>query len=40
MTGMSASAIVFMVFICGLIWGGFAFLLVRAARSEGRKARG
>lgn len=34
---MSASAIVMMLVICGLVWGGFIFFLVRAMRSEGRK---
>ena len=34
---MTSLAIVTMVVICGLIWGGFAVLLVRAVRSEGRK---
>lgn len=34
---MSTMAIAFMVLVCGLVWGGFAVLLVRAVRSEGRK---
>ena len=34
---MSASAIVMMLVICGVIWGGFVFFLVRAVRSEGKK---
>lgn len=34
---MSASAIVMMLVICGVIWGGFVFFLVRAMRSEGKK---
>lgn len=34
---MSTTAIAFMVLICGLVWGGFLLLLVRAVRSEGRK---
>ena len=34
---MSTTAIAFMVLVCGLVWGGFALLLVRAVRSEGRK---
>ena len=38
MGGMSGSAIVFMILVCGLIWGGFVVLLFRAIRSEGRKA--
>ena len=36
---MSASAIVMMLVICGVIWGGFMFFLVRAMRSEGRKQK-
>ena len=35
---MSTSAIVMMVVICGFIWGGFLFLLVRAVRSEAGKS--
>lgn len=34
---MSATAIAFMVLVCGLVWGGFLLLLARAVRSEGRK---
>ena len=34
---MSTSAIVMMVLICGVIWGGFVYFLIRAMRSEGRK---
>ena len=34
---MSTTAIAFMVLVCGLVWGGFTLLLVRAVRSEGRK---
>jgi heme/copper-type cytochrome/quinol oxidase subunit 2 len=34
---MSASAIVMMVLICGVVWGGFVFFLARAMRSEGKK---
>lgn len=34
---MSTSAIVMMLVICGIIWGGFVFFLVRAMRSEGKK---
>lgn len=34
---MSASAIVMMVVICGIIWGGFVFFLIRAIRSESKK---
>lgn len=35
---MSASAILMMVAICGLIWGGFTLMLSRAVRKEGQKA--
>jgi len=34
---MSATAITMMILICGMVWGGFAFLLIRALRSEGAK---
>ena len=34
---MSTTAIAFMVLVCGMVWGGFTPLLVRAVRSEGRK---
>lgn len=34
---MSGEAIAFMVLVCGLVWGGFLALLVRAVRSEARK---
>ena len=34
---MSGQAIGFMLLVCGLVWGGFLILLVRAVRSEGRK---
>jgi len=34
---MSTSAIVMMVLICGLVWGGFGYFLTRAMRSESRK---
>ena len=37
---MSVSAIVFMVVVCGFVWGGFLTLLLRAVRSEGRKQSG
>ncbi len=36
---MNATAVVMMVLICGLVWGGFVFLLTRALQSEGRKSR-
>jgi hypothetical protein len=35
---MSAVAALFMVLICGVVWGGFGFLLVRMARSERKKS--
>lgn len=34
---LSGAAIGFMIVICGLIWGGFIGLLLRAVRKEGRK---
>jgi Putative methionine and alanine importer, small subunit len=34
---MSGSAIVMMVLVCGFVWGGFVYLLLRALRSEARK---
>jgi hypothetical protein len=34
---MSSSAIVMMLLICGIIWGGFVFFLTRAVRSESKK---
>lgn len=34
---MTAMAIVMMVLICGVVWGGFAALLLRAARRERHK---
>ena len=37
---MSASALIVMVAICSLIWGGFATLLVRAVRRESGKSAG
>ncbi len=37
---MTATATTMMILICGLIWGGFATLLVRAFRHEGRKRVG
>jgi hypothetical protein len=36
---MSTTAVVTMVLICGVVWGGFALLLTRALRHEGRKTR-
>ena len=35
---MTGPAIVFMIVVCAFVWGGFAFLLARAVRSEGRKS--
>lgn len=37
---MSTPAIVMMVLIGSLVWGGFLFFLVRAVRSESAKGRG
>ncbi len=37
---MTAMATAMMVLICGVVWGGFAALLLRAARQEGRKRAG
>lgn len=34
---MNTAAVVTMVVICGLVWGGFGFLLTRALRSEKRQ---
>lgn len=34
---MSSVAILMMILICGLVWGGFLTLLMRAVRHEGRK---
>lgn len=34
---MSAVAITMMVLICGVVWGGFVTLLIRAAKQEKRK---
>ncbi len=36
---MSAAAIVFIVLVCGFVWGGFLLLLIRAVRSEAAKGR-
>ena len=35
---MSTSAIVMMILMCGFVWGGFLFLLVKAVRSEADKS--
>ena len=37
---MTTTATVMMILICGLVWGGFALLLFRASKSEGRKRTG
>lgn len=34
---MSTTAIVTMVLIAGLVWGGFAFILMKAVQKESRK---
>ena len=39
MQGMSNIAVVFMVLVCGLVWGGFLGLLARAVRREDGKSR-
>ncbi len=36
---MSTNALITMIVICGLVWGGFALFLVRAIRSEKVKRR-
>ncbi|MCZ6725856.1 MAG: methionine/alanine import family NSS transporter small subunit [Acidobacteria bacterium] len=35
---MSGSAVVMMILVCGFVWGGFVYLLVRAVRSEADKS--
>lgn len=35
---MSPVALAMMIVVCGLVWGGFGVLLVRAVREEGKKA--
>ncbi len=37
---MTGQAIVMMVLVSGVIWGGFAALLLRAIRREGEKQHG
>ena len=37
---MTTLAWLTMIAICGLVWGGFVVLLVRALRFEGAKTRG
>ena len=34
---MNGSAVVMMIVVCGLVWGGFVALLARAVRKEGAK---
>ncbi len=34
---MSIGAIAMMIVICGFVWGGFLYMLVRALRSEAGK---
>jgi hypothetical protein len=36
---VSGSAVLFMILVCSVIWGGFAVLLVRMVWSEGRKRK-
>lgn len=37
---MTTHALLTMIAICGLVWGGFTLLLIRAIRSERAKKRG
>ncbi len=37
---MTATATAMMILICGVVWGGFVALLLRAVRQEGRKRAG
>jgi hypothetical protein len=37
---MTTTAMVTMIVICGVVWGGFAALLAGAVRSESRKRDG
>ena len=37
---MTSTTIATMILICGLVWGGFVALLLRALRQEGRKRAG
>lgn len=37
---MSALALAVMVVVCGVVWGGFAVLLVLALRREGSRGPG
>lgn len=36
---MSGTALLMMIVICGIVWGGFGVLLGRALRSEAAKGR-
>lgn len=36
---MTGIAIATMILVCGVVWGGFGWLLMRAVRSEGAKER-
>ena len=36
---MSPLAVLVLVLICGTVWGGFAYFLVRALRSERSRVR-
>jgi hypothetical protein len=35
---MSPVALAMLIVVCGLVWGGFGVLLVRAVREEGKKS--
>ena len=35
---MTGSALGMMIVVCGFVWGGFLYLLVRAIRSESGKS--
>ncbi len=37
---MTPLSISMMILICGVVWGGFVVLLLRAVKSEGRKGAG
>lgn len=36
---MTPAAILTLIFVSGVVWGGFAFVLATAVRKEGRKVR-
>jgi len=36
---MSTPAIIMMIVICGLVWGGFSFFIVKAWKIEEQKRR-